>query len=103
MKQLCIQLQPELSPGLDVVESLARLSHLVASAQITKYDDDGEYFHVDYKTNDLSGLWMLIREELRNVTGLAEAAIIVCEGEHGWDDYLLLHNIDPNAPLDKLG
>ena len=36
------------------------------------------------------------------VPGLAAAAIIVCEGEHGWDDYLLLHHFDPAEPLDTM-
>ena len=28
--------------------------------------------------------------------------IVVCEGEHGWDDYLLLHHFDEQQELDYL-
>ena len=103
MKRLNIQIHPARSPALDVTESLARLSCLAADARVTKVDDDGQYANVDYKTVDPSGLWVLVRKELRIVPGLAETAIVVCEGQHGWDDYLLLHHYDPTEPLDELG
>jgi hypothetical protein len=33
---------------------------------------------------------------------LAQAAIVVCEGELGWDDYLLLHHFNSDEELDEL-
>ena len=33
---------------------------------------------------------------------LRSAAMVVCEGEHGWDDYLLLHHWDRRFRLDSV-
>lgn len=33
---------------------------------------------------------------------LALSTIVVCEGKHGWDDYLLLQHFDPAENLDSL-
>src|SRR5262249_20408829 len=103
MKRLHIQIQPARSPGLDLDEAGARLRGLAASVRVTEGEDDGRYVNVDFKTDDLAGLWASVRRELRSVPGLAAAAIVVCEGDHGWDDYQLLHNFNPAEPLDELG
>jgi hypothetical protein len=34
-------------------------------------------------------------------SALRNAAIIMCEGTRGWDDYRLLHHYDPAQPLDR--
>lgn len=102
VKRLHIQLQPARSPGLDLPEAVARLSCLATGVLVTEGEDNGRYVNVDFKVADPSGLWALIRQELHSVAGLAGAAIIVCEGERGWDDYLLLHHFNPAEPLDRL-
>jgi hypothetical protein len=104
MKRLHVQLQPARSPELDVPEAVARLSRLAASACVTDGEDDGRrYVNVDFKAVDLRGLWARVRAELKTIPGLAGAAIVVCEGEHGWDDYLLLHHFDPAEQRDQFG
>jgi hypothetical protein len=102
MKRLHIQIQLARSPGLDTVEAVARLSRLAAGVKVTEGEDDGRYLNVNFKAADLSELWALIREELQSFPGLAGAAIVVCEGEFGWDDYLLLHHFNPEEQLDQL-
>jgi hypothetical protein len=102
VKRLHIQLQPARSPGLDVAEAVAGLVRLDALVQVTEGEDDGRYVNIDFKATDLSGLWALVWAELQSVSGLAEAAIVVCEGEYGWDDYLLLHHFNPKEQLDEL-
>lgn len=32
-----------------------------------------------------------------------DAVIAYCQGEHGWDDYLLLDHFDPTVQLDDSG
>ena len=64
--------------------------------------DRGRYVNVAFATDDLKALWSALREEMLGVPRLAEAAIVCCEGEHGWDDYLLLHHFDPTEPIDQL-
>ena len=39
---------------------------------------------------------------LNSYPELAAAAIVVCRGEHGWDEYLLLRHFDPCQALDAL-
>jgi hypothetical protein len=103
MKQLSIQIQPALSPGLNLAEALAKLNSLAPGVRNTKGQDKGLYICVDFKTADLSGLWNSVRSVLEAVPGLNRAALIVCEGERGWDDYLLLHHFDPQEKVDVLG
>jgi hypothetical protein len=103
MKRLHFQIQPARSPQFDVSGVVARLNRLAIGATVTNGDDNVPYVNVDYKAVELSALWALVREELIFNSELAEAAIVVCEGQHGWDDYRLLHHFDPAQPLDQLG
>jgi hypothetical protein len=102
MKRLHIQIQPARSPKLDVPEAIVRLSRLADGVRTTEGHDEGRYVNLDFKVSDLTGLWAAVREQLRAIPEVAVAAIVVCEGEHGWDDYLLLHHFDPSEPLDQL-
>jgi hypothetical protein len=102
MKRLHIQIQATRSPSLDVAKAVVRLSQLATGVRVSEGVDNGPYLNVDFKADDLSGLWASVREELRAVPGLAGAAIVICQGEHGWDDYLLLHHFNPSEPLDQL-
>ena len=63
----------------------------------------GSYIDVAFRADDPAKLWASVRQELFASVGLAESAIVVCEGQQGWDDYLLLHHYDSAVPLDDLG
>ena len=112
MKTLHIQLQPELAPGLDtklvhdLIGALRSNSDLIQNLSVTNGDDNGPYINMNVKTHDVVALWGLMRKELFShpVAGpdLQRAAIVACEGNAGWDDYLLLHHFDPAEPLDSL-
>jgi hypothetical protein len=102
MRQLNIQLQPTRSPGLDVSAAVAQLRGLATGAWVSAGEDDGPDIDIGFKADDPAGLWAAIREQFRMVPALAAAAIVVCQGERGWDDYLLLHHFDPSEPLDEL-
>ncbi len=82
--------------------ALDHLGRLSAESQVSKGDDGGEYINVDYTTTNLASLWDSVRQKLATIPGLADSAIVACEGKLGWDDYLLLHDYDPLEPLDKL-
>jgi len=103
MKRLSIQLQPARSPELNLAEAVAKLSSLAPDVRATEHQEKGPYVNVDFKTADLSGLWQSVREVLEALPGLNRAAIVVCEGDRGWDDYLLLHHFDPEEKVDALG
>ncbi|MEX0641155.1 MAG: hypothetical protein WD468_00560 [Pirellulales bacterium] len=102
MKQLQIQLQPQRSPELQATEAVSRLTRLSERVRVTEGEDNAQYISLDFTTADLSSLWSVIRRELQATPGLAKGAIIVCEGEHGREDYLLLHHFDPQQQLDTL-
>jgi hypothetical protein len=102
MKRLNVQIQPALSPAMDEAGAVTRLRSLAVGARITEGDDEGCYVNIGYSATDLANLWRAVHRELESVAGLAAATIIVCEGEHGWADYLLLHHYDPSEPLDTL-
>jgi hypothetical protein len=105
MKALHIQLQPELSPELDVTAAitLLRLVGELAGTrpQVTEGFDNGRFINLEFAPEDTAGLWASVREELSKVPGLADAAIVCVQGERGWDDYLLLHHFDKAVPRDQ--
>ncbi len=102
LKRFHIQIQPARSTELRLEELVSRLSNLVPGARVTKGSDNGPYINVDFEVSELGPLWNAVREELRSNPAFARTAIIVCEGEHGWDDYLQLHHFNPEEPLDPL-
>lgn len=102
MRRLNIQLQHTRSPGLDASAVVGQLRSLVAGASVRRGEDDGSYIDIGFEAADPIELWAAIREQLRTSPALAAAAIVVCQGERGWDDYLLLHHFDPSEPLDEL-
>ena len=51
---------------------------------------------------ELKAIWEVAQKLLSENTTLAETVITVCQGQHGWDDYLLLHHFDENEPVDSL-
>lgn len=106
MTALTVQVQPALSPGLDMAEAVARLTrageHTGARVRVEEGFDRVAYVNLDFVAGAVAALWAAVQAELRAVPGLAEAAIACCQGEYGWDDYLLLHHYDPSEPLDQL-
>jgi hypothetical protein len=101
MKRLHIQIQSARSPGLDVDMAVARLQ-ILSAAVVSRGVDDGPYINVDYRPADVRALWAAVREQVRADPALASSAIVCCEGERGWDDYLLLHHYDPAERLDDV-
>ena len=79
---------------------------LVKHFEVREGSDEGHYTNVSYATDDLPRLWSLIKQEVLQAPTigpvLRKATIVVCQGEEGWDDYLLLHHFDENEPLDSI-
>lgn len=101
MKGLKVQIQSARVPGVDVTATIARL-RAVAEAVVDYGDDNGPFVNVRYETADLPAVWAGVKEVLRTDAALARSGIVCCQGDHGWDDYLLLHHFDPAEPLDEL-
>jgi len=112
MKAINIQVQPHLAPGVDI-EAVRALMDRIATAnplvETLQYDDghEGEYYlNITFWTPDLEALWKTIRERVYGDetigTLIGASSIAVCEGAHGWDDYLLLHHFDSEERCDAL-
>ena len=96
-----VQLQPARSPELDADAAASRIAAL-APAVVTRGDDAGPYINIDFRPTEMSTLWTAVQAELVADPRLAACVIACCEGERGWDDYLLLHHYDPSEPLDMV-
>ncbi len=51
---------------------------------------------------ELLPVWQRVQKLLTDDPALAAAAVVCCTGEHGWDDYYLLHGAGEDEPLDVL-
>src|SRR5690349_5923195 len=91
-KVLAIQIQPSRSPKLNRSEMIARLRGITADLLVNEGDDGGPYINIGLKAVDLSRLWGEVQRLLGENSDLANAAIVTCQGDSGWDDYLLLHH-----------
>jgi hypothetical protein len=112
MSILCIQLQPNRVPALDIAylrELCQRLSDrypFVERFQFNEGLDASAYINLIFETKHLLELWQVVEHQLyRDVVIGAEvrfASIAVCQGKKGWDDYLLFHHFDRQERLDVL-
>lgn len=102
LKRIHVQIQPNRCKDLNVDLAIERLRNLSENVKVSEGDDNGPYVNIDYQTDSLLNLWTSIRNELNKNIRLAEAAMVICEGQRGYDDYLLLHHFDPSEELDEL-
>jgi hypothetical protein len=102
MTAISVQIQPNRSPTMDAKTAVARLAALDERARVTGGVDTVRYISIDFAATDVAELWRGIRERLSKEPELSRAAIVVCEGQHGCDDYLLLHHYDRTLTLDTL-
>ncbi|MBI2571654.1 MAG: hypothetical protein HYV63_31985 [Candidatus Schekmanbacteria bacterium] len=90
---------------IDMAERISIGNPIVTSFYIQTDPYSSDFTNIVFYTIDIQSLWISIVESLYNddVIGISmnESSIAVCEGEHGWDDYLLLHHFDPGAVIDK--
>lgn len=100
MKSLVVQIQPARAPHLDVEATVALLTANGDEVAVKHGSDSGPFVNVTFRTVSLSELWPRLEQLIRSTPQLSTAAIVTCEGEQGWDDYLLLHHFDSEEPPD---
>ncbi len=109
MRSLLIQIQPDRSPTINM-EALTELFQSIAASSMWvrghSFDsgfDGGRYYNFRFNTDQPAALWALIQERIFHAPGhqqqMAEAAMALCSGERGWDDYLQLYHWDPKVPV----
>lgn len=109
MRSLLVQIQPDRSPAIDMealtelFQSIAASSRWVRGHSFDSGYNGGRYFNFRFKTDQPAALCALIQERIFHAQGhqeqIAEAAMAICSGERGWDDYLQLYHWDPTVPV----
>lgn len=112
MPTLCIQVQPNRAPGIDMLrvralaETIAANKELTTRFAVVEGEDDGPYSNLMFETWGLQKLWESLWETLykdeRVGSVLSQASMAMCEGSDGWNNYLLLYHFDPLEKLDRL-
>ena len=71
---------------------------LVVQHHFDHGNDTVHYFNFTFGTEDIVALWREMQARLYSSDELgcamAVASIAMCEGPHGWDDYILLYHFD---------
>jgi hypothetical protein len=105
MRCVCVQFQPD---RVVADEARVRLAFREAlpNAEVTVGEDDGRYENVTFVVGSPEEAMSKVRAVLDSPeVGRAarSACIVTCQGERGWDDYLLLHHYDRTVRLDPPG
>jgi hypothetical protein len=104
MPTFYIQFQPDLVAKNQEQQVLAAFRDRLPKAQFVEGNDDGRYVNITFKAAPKTG-WALVSGVLalpRVGRPAQRGCIVVCEGKHGWDDYLLLHHPDRTQILDTI-
>lgn len=109
--RLCnVQLQPQRAPSLAIPQirrvmgAVTRVAGAARSLHMIAGYDRGPYLNFTYATDDPAKLWSAIQSKILGDRGvgsrIAAASIITCQGDRGWDNYLLLHHFDHRVKVD---
>lgn len=107
MKCLTFELQPDIDasldekPLIDLVRSMGRFPEI--DTYIRKEKD---FINLNFFSEDLPLLWGELKSALEGDQEINNwvnrVAIIACEGEEGWDDFLLLRHYDESEKTVEL-
>ena len=100
MKRILIQYQPSDDSKSEKEEVFTLLGKVGLDSEVSEGDDGGRYINFMISTATPTVAWNKIRETYLIDSKYAGASIVVCEGDNGWDDYLLLHHFDESERLD---
>jgi hypothetical protein len=110
MKALCIQVQPDRVPELDIEEARKLFEELKGNSLVEKFSfeegyDKKCYLNFSFGTNNAKSLWGVIKKKLfeHGAIGnqLAKCSIAVCSSEEGWDNYILLYHFDSSVSIES--
>jgi hypothetical protein len=110
MRLVSIQFQPD---RVDREDEATIVGHLrafstrrgIKAARFDEGQHDGRYINLTFGARSLAVAWKLVRGLLVDPdVGRAarDSFIVTCQGDRGWDDYLLLHLFDPTEALDHV-
>ena len=102
MRSVCVQFQPDRATA-DEARVRQAFRTALPDAEVVAGEDDGRYENIMFDVESPEIALSKIRAVLDSpsVGPAARASCIVtCEGENGWDDYLVLHHYDPTEKPD---
>ena len=112
MTRLGIRIHPHRSPQLDLSSLRAECERLAADEALVRQFswsegfDEHAYLNLTFETDRPGQLWGLLHQQLYQASRFGSfmqvASMAVCEGQHGWDDYLLLHHYDAELKRDEV-
>ena len=110
MRSISVQVQPELSPGIDMdairnaFAEIASDSNLVAHHAFDSGEDQGRYFNFTFDSSKPLAVWREIQSRLyesqETGTHMYRASMAMCSGEDGWGEYLQLFHFNSTVRLD---
>lgn len=106
MKCIIVQLHTHKNTGYSLDECLQAIRAIGRYPEVEPEEQTPSIINLNFFTEDPSVFWAEFQQKiLLNTTcgtWLKEVGIIVCEGEYGWNDALLLAHYDVNETLDNL-
>lgn len=76
---------------LEFLGNCLGLSELASQSYECERNKEAGYVIVNCDPADPAGFWKNVQRYLQENPAVADACIVVCTGEQGWDDYSLLH------------
>lgn len=67
-----------------------------------KHDTEHDVIHISIASDQPKDILHTIQQAAQNHSAITNNWIVVCEGTHGWADYLLLAHHDAKQILDTL-
>jgi len=106
MKDLVIQIHLERDHSYNCEHAVEQIRLLGLSPKLSLENDGAEYGNIFLQSEDMLSLWRtlspMFNADTQFSTWLRNVAITTCQGDEGWDDYLLLQHFDPSEIPDTL-
>ena len=102
VKSLNINLHPDRlrdPTAADHLLSTLACTEGVVNLERSDGEDDGPYVNFHMQSSHVPSLWAALRDVIHR-GGLSSSVIVTCQGDEGWNDYLLLHHFDANQVCD---
>jgi hypothetical protein len=109
MKNLVVQIHPNrvvdenINSALEVFQSV---KNRMESETIFDVEKQTEFVNIHFSSSDVKNLWRTLSPfflgENDALKSIRKGTIVVCQGEVGWEDYLLLYHFDKTESLDQL-
>ncbi|WP_053981087.1 hypothetical protein [Marinagarivorans algicola] len=106
MKCIIVQLHIDKNTRYTLKNCLQAIRAIGRYPEVEPEEDNPSIINLNFFTEDAVIFWADFQQKILNSTPcgdwLKEVAIVVCEGEYGWNDALLLAHYDDSEKLDLL-